>query len=467
MKQAAKTETPNIILITIDCLRADHLSCLGYPRKTTPNLDYLATKGVLFSQAISVGPWTPPSFIGILTSTYPLMYGGELYIANWRTTVAQVLKEHRYHTAAFHSNPWVSSYHGYQQGFGTFDDSAEKVSHKLLLSGGKELAKRIVGTKGRLYDFLSAAYTTLITGDYVAKGDELNEKAIRWLHDNSSSSFLWLHYMYIHEPYYQPSKKDSSPFERYRHWKLNKKAKDAPGTLLPGEVNELIDLYDAKISYVDRIIGSLLHTLKQSNILNNTFIVITADHGQQFMEHGGYAHGFNLYDELIHVPLIIIGPGLPKRVIGQQVSLLDLAPTILDMLKIRKPETFLGNSLLPLIMDKTKASHPTAISEDGVTRASFRAGFFTVRPKLSRTARLISLRTGKWKYIYNEVKQDELYCLEDDPKETQNIIADQPEIATELRAKIMAHIEFEDRSAPGETELIKAKITKLKGSGKI
>ncbi len=98
----------NLILVTIDCLRADHLSCLGYHKKATPNLDNLASNGVLFSQAISVSHWTTPSFLSIFTSTYPLMYGGQLRVANSRITVTEVLKRHSYHTAAFHSNPWLS-----------------------------------------------------------------------------------------------------------------------------------------------------------------------------------------------------------------------------------------------------------------------------------------------------------------------------------------------------------------------
>ena len=131
----------NLILVTIDCLRADHLSCLGYFKKATPNLDYLASGGVLFSQAISVGSGTTPAFMAIFTSTYPLMYGGQLYITNQRTTLAQVLKEHGFHTAAFHSNPWLSSFYGYHKGFDTFDDSIQRSRGKNLLGRAKELAR--------------------------------------------------------------------------------------------------------------------------------------------------------------------------------------------------------------------------------------------------------------------------------------------------------------------------------------
>ena len=148
----------NLILITIDCLRADHLSCLGYPKKTTQNLDYFASKGVLFSQAISVGNWTPSSFIAILTSTFPLMHGGWFDISKRGITLAQVLKEHGYHTAAFPSNIWLSSYFGYHRGFDVFDDIISKTTPRNLLRKPKALVKRIIGTKGKLYDFLLQIY---------------------------------------------------------------------------------------------------------------------------------------------------------------------------------------------------------------------------------------------------------------------------------------------------------------------
>ena len=457
----------NLILITIDCLRADRLSCLGYSKQTTPNLDRLASAGVLFPQAISVGATTPPSFVSLFTSTYPLMYGAKLYITDSRTPVAQVLKEHGYHTAGIHSNPWLSPYFGYHRGFDTFDDSYQKRHHQSLLSKPRELVKRIIGAEGRLYEFLFPIYLTLMRGAYYTKAEVINRKVISWLQANGRENFfLWVHYMDAHEPYLPPSR-FISPLKKYRILELDRKARSSPGRLLPRQVNEFMSIYDSKVSYVDEMIGSLLHTVEQSSISDNTFVVVTADHGQQFLEHGRYGHRHYLYDELIRVPLIIAGPGLESQVIGQQVSLLDLAPTILDMLEIEKPRAFLGNSLLPLISRKgARAGNSEAISETDTTTLLVRAST-RWKPRFDANHRRISLRTGKWKYIYTEAEEDELYHLEDDPKETQNVIDIEPEIATELRAKIMAHIEFEEKSAPSEEELIKAKVRKLKGSGSI
>ena len=207
----------------------------------------------------------------------------------------------------------------------------------------------------------------------------------------------------------------------------------------------------------------------QNNTLDDTFVIITADHGQQFMEHGRHGHGLHLYDELIRVPLIMVGPGLEGQVISRQVSLLDLAPTILDMLEVKKPDAFLGSSLLPLITGK----EPEAGSSEAVSETDTGSGIARVRenfkPQLDPRRRRISLRTGSWKYIYTEGEPDELYDLENDPGETQNAIESRPEIAAELLAKITAHIKFEEKSALSEEERVKVKIKirELKASGKI
>jgi arylsulfatase A-like enzyme len=457
----------NLILVTIDCLRADRLGCLGYAKKITPNLDHLASSGTLFRQAISVGSGTTPAFIAIFTSTYPLMRGGELYITSQRATLAQLLKERGYHTAAFHSNPWLSSYYGYHRGFDTFDDSIGRGRRRNLMSGVKELATSVIGRKNKLYQALALAYgATMYVTPYV-KAEVLTEKAVSWLHDNPNNFFLWMHYMDVHQPYLPPQRV-TSLFKRYRLFKLNHKAQAArndASILSQGEINELIDLYDAEVSYVDKIVGSLLQALRRGNLLDNTLVVITADHGQQFREHGHYAHGLDLYDELIRVPLIIAGPGLEGKVIDQQVSLLDLAPTILDMLGIETPRDFLGKSLLPLVKGhRAKRGSLEAISETHYKRT---LSGMKIKPRLDTRRRKISLRTGEWKYIYIDGEQDELYCLKDDPGERQNMIDVEPEMAAEMRAKIMAHIAFEDKSAPSEEKIIREKISRLKSSGRI
>jgi len=453
MRQADKSM--NLILLTIDCLRADHLSCLGYSKKTTPNLDDLASTGLLFSQAISVGPSTSPSFIAIHTSTYPLMHGGELHISDSRLTLAQALKEHGYHTAAFHSNPWVSSHYNYNKGFNTFDDGIKQwkaVQKPRALVNQPSWTGRVLTPLAQLYKMTMASN---IYGNLFSNAQTLNGKAISWLEKNPGNSFLWIHYMDAHEPYLPIE--GAHFLKSYHLTQLDKKARYFPSPISANELNELVNIYDLKISYVDKMIGSLLKALDKKGILHNTFIIITADHGQQFMEHGRYGHhSSHLYDELTRVPLIIAGPGLTRKAIEQQVSQIDLAPTVLDMLNIRKPKAFVGDSLLRT-EDKAEA---ITEADTGVLQRDI----MVTKPKLNVSRRKISVRTGKYKYIYTEAQQDELYDLENDPREKRNILDIQPEVTTELRAKLTAHMEFERSSTRhDEEEWIKRKAKKLAG----
>ena len=459
----------NLILLTIDCLRADHLGCLGYSKKITPNLDYLAGSGVLFSQAISAASWTLPSFTCLFSSSYPSMHGEQPGIANSRVTIAQVLQRYGYRTAAFHSNPFLSSFFGFGKGFDTFDDSMHKNSYESLLRKPRELLKSIVGTKARwLYKFLAYLYGLVVTPS--PKADKLNNKAARWLRDNRNDFFLWMHYMDAHEPYWQ-CKGILSPFRvcQIHNFNLNRKAEknkykgSEQGSLSPKEINRLIKLYDENISHVDKMIGSFLRMLDRNNMLSETIVIVTADHGQQFMEHGYYGHRYFLYEELIRVPLIIAGPMLESQVINQQVTLLDLAPTVLDLLGIDKPSSFSGTSLLPLMRGNSTSSKGT----DVISVTSVNDIAIQKRRWLNANDKQMSIRTGKWKYIYVEGKQDELYCLEGDPKELQNLIDVEPQIASELRTKIMNHIEVEHATIPSKEEIIKEKVRWLKSSGKI
>jgi len=373
------------------------------------------------------------------------MHGTRLYVTESTTTLAQVLKDHDYRTAAYHANPWISSFYGYEKGFETFDDGVGKWSIESHLSKAQTSVKRVIGTSGSLYKFLRQRYTEFRFARYMSKHDSttLNRKAMSWLRDNSNTFFLWIHYMDVHEPYL-PASRFASLLRGYGIVRLNAIAQYSPDRLSPRGVRKLTELYDANLRHIDRQISSLLSRLRQSNIL-----------------------GYYVYDELIHVPLIIAGPGVKAQVITEQVTLLDLAPTILDMLKIEKPKAFLGKSLLPLMNgNKVKGAGSQAISEAD-TASPRKAATVDKKPRLDAKHRRIALRAGKWKYIYTEGGQDELYCLAEDPGETKNIIDAKPQVAADLRAKIMAHIQFEEKSNRSEEGLIKARIGKLRSTGKI
>jgi len=182
--------SPNVILITIDCLRADHVGSLGYARPTTPHIDAIARRGTIFTQALSNGPKTSASFPSILTSTYPLMYGGTAYLAEDRTSIAEVLKNHGYSTVAFHSNPFLSSSYGYNKGFDTFWDAIQETPQLSRLArrirsrlSPRSLPYRILRRMHRFFDLWNVTST-------FAPAEVINRETIHWLESASNRFFL-------------------------------------------------------------------------------------------------------------------------------------------------------------------------------------------------------------------------------------------------------------------------------------
>lgn len=467
----------NIILITIDSLRADHLSCLGYHRETTPNLDKLAKEGVLFSQAISCGPITLASFIPLFTSTYFLTYytmvgrGNKIKtneealervkevvgdVFKQKIPIASIFKQKGYSTAAFHSNPLLSKYYNFDIGFDYFYDS---------LSGKTKRYSKILGkieglrrSNKKIHNIVRYAAAKYLYAS--AEGDKrpleraaaINERVISWLKDNKNDFFIWVHYMDVHSPY-KPLKEFysdicSKPISRWKKASLYYKMYSKPERIQADEIEELIDLYDGEIRYTDYAIKSLLDEMADIGVLDNTLIVITADHGEEFKEHGDFGHNHKLYDELIHVPLIISNSSYRNIAIKDTVSLLDITPTIIDLLNIPETETFQEKSLIPIIEGKRKSSG--VISE-----------ILDIQGK-----RVTSYRTKEWKYILSEAgNRRELYNIRKDPQERENVYEEEEEKVKEFESMILKHISDQIKMVRGvidEKERIKGKIRELK-----
>jgi len=386
IKRVYKFERPNIILITIDALRQDHLSCYGYNRNTSPNIDKLAKDSVVFTQAISQGSFTPTALYSILTSTYPSTHG----VYKFGITVNPCLM----------TLPEVLKNNGYYLGF---------------ISGRGDLKE---------FDFskIEKEFDTFYSGDNkFIKTDEVIQNATEWLRLNKKKRFfLWLFCYDTHAPYRPPFPyneefvNDKLRYENVRYAPLgNGSMKDYDGyKVIPqvvvenniGDVNYYISQYDGAIRFLDRELGILFAELKRLKLHENTLIVITSDHGESMGEHDFYfMHGQNLYDELIKVPLIIKYKiiGTNKR-IDKQVQSIDILPTILDIAKIKAPREVSGVSLLPLIKN---GRYPVRYA-------------FSEAPVLKQEC----IRTEDWKLIYKgKNDQYELYNLKDDPKETKNL----------------------------------------------
>jgi len=459
-----KIRSPNVILITIDSLRADHVSCLGYSKKTTPNIDKIAKEGCLFSQAIANAPSTAYSFRSILCSLYPLMYMDGFRLPTQITTIAEILKNKGYETFAFHSNPYLSKYYGWDRGFDVFEDflrsesSTDKVKNKI-----KDFL--------RYNEFVRMIYALLLMMSKkgrtsLRRADEINKKALSQLQQQSNTFFLWLHYMDTHTPYTLPQMHLLS-CAITTYWKYIKIFQKLPHSEeIPwDDLQKVIEMYDEAIECADRALGLFFEKLKEMGIYHNTFVIITADHGEEFGDHsdGEIGHPPMLYDELLHVPLIIKGPGIPEDVvIEEQVSLLDIAPTIVDLLNLPKVKQFQGKSLIPLIKGRESKTDSIVISE------CFHSGGKGVEGKGKRR---ISIRTGKEKLIYDEEDDHyEFYDLRTDPRETTDLYEKrrEDEVLKQLKTKLEAHIIMERREmAKVEKEKIKRKVSELKSLRKI
>lgn len=310
-------DVDNVILLSIDALRADHLSCYGYSRETSPVLDQLAADNIRFENAYSASSHTRESIPSLLTGAYPDSAITASYRRN-AESIASVAKRAGLATAGFHSNPFVSRAYGFDDGFDKFDDDLHLGQHRLIA-----LAQRV-------FDKLR--------NRHYARGDKINQRAIEWLESlrEVEPFFLWNHYMDVHGPY--------EPVGRYRRHYTNeyvsdrdalslyKRAIKNPESITEDERKLLIDYYDSEIRYTDECLQEFLESLNGDGTLDNSLLIITSDHGDAFGEHGYYEHPRYLDDELVHVPLIVAHPDLTPQTVETAVSTTDIAATIAQFL---------------------------------------------------------------------------------------------------------------------------------------
>ena len=388
-----ETVSPNIILIVIDTLRADHLSCYGYERNTTPNIDELANEAIVFEKCYSVAPWTTPSIGSLFTAQYASVLGIKKEPVKLKKnflTLAEVLNEYGYETKGIISHLFISSKLNFNQGFSSFDE--ENIKDYKYVSSPSITAKAISFIKSNL-----------------------NNKFFLFLHYFDPHNDYILHKEYNYFPDYK------GPF--YSGQGILELRKFAP-RMSRDDVEFIKSLYDSEISFTDLYIGKLINWLKKVKLYNKTLLVLTADHGEEFLERGDYyiGHAKTLYKELIHVPLIIKLPYqcFPAR-IKQAVSLVDLMPTILDIVGLKIPKNYKHSGKI------IKLSNSNIINYERDTI------FFETK----RLSTLIGVVKGKWKCILN-LRSDKvsLYDLEKDPLEKINLSQEFPQISQELVQEI-------------------------------
>ncbi|WP_049919167.1 sulfatase [Haloarcula marismortui] len=308
------TDSPrNIILLSADALRADHLSCYGYNRETSPRLDAFAEDCIRFENAYSASSHTREAVPALLTGEYPDVAVDSRYnLAS--ETIASTLSGEGYATAGFHSNPFVSRAYGFDQGFDHFDDDLRLGQNKLIA-----LAQR--------------AFDKLRNRHY-ARAPEINERSLDWVEslDDDQPFFLWNHYMDTHGPYEPPNEYATLWAERGLSGRdaqsLYQRAIDDPKSITEDERQLLVDLYDAEIRYNDEYLGEFFEALRERGLLEESLVFVTADHGDAFGEHGYYEHPRYLHEEITKVPLLVRAPDGNSGVVATSASTLDIVSTI-------------------------------------------------------------------------------------------------------------------------------------------
>lgn len=420
----------SVLLVTVDALRADHCGYMGRDRDTTPFLDSLAAESLVFESAFAVGPGTPSSFASLFSSRYPLEFGGYEGFSSTRPSLPEHLHRRGVTTAGIHSNPYLSRHYGYDRGFDHFEDSFEEGDEPGLLDRVKTEAGALLSRNETAYRLGRRLFLAAFDEEkpYVDAA-ETTDRVLEWLADAPDRSFCWAHYLDVHEPYLPPDGYLDRDLPPGRVEALNDRVRADDPSLSERELADLEALYDGELRYVDAELERLFEELEARGRLGNTAVVVTADHGEEFLDHGRLGHHPTLYDELIHVPLLVWLPSDARgaldvatsgRVPGQ-VSLLDVAPTVTDLLGVEPAPRFGGRSAL------RETGHPV------VSEVSNPHGVLRVDERFRRR----SVRTGDWKLVVGP-DGEELYDLDSDPDELDDLRGERPERAAELRGTLAA-----------------------------
>lgn len=451
----------NVLFIVIDSLRPDHVSAYGYERETSPNIDRWAEGGVVFENAMAQAPWTKPSTASMLTSLYPSTHGVNLMASGLPQTVRplpEIMKENGYRTAVFTADCFVSPMFGYQRGVDCFHARGRARFTQVMLGHLVFRSRRISRLGLGMVDLMGSLERWLLGATAAAEGfrvEDLYGAFTGWLDEIGGRRFFaYFHCMEPHEPYAPPSPFDEKflgrelqQVGRVEHYPIYR------GFLPFGRgrrvsadsLENMVALYDGEISYADSWIGELLGDLERRGIFENTLIVLTADHGEEFYDHGGWGHGQSLFQELLHVPLIMSGPrilpGGGQR-IPHVVRHIDILPTILEVCGIPVPEAVDGSSLLPIL----QGEEPPLPSRAVMSEVYY--GGHCAR----------ALRDGPEKVIYAEKGGDErllLFDLEWDPGEAENLTEREGGRARALLTRLEEfHRAAAERAAAGYTVTI-------------
>jgi arylsulfatase A-like enzyme len=416
---APPAEAPNVLVIVMDTVRADHLSLDGYARRTTPHIDAWAAEGVVFDNAWSSTSWTLPSHASLLTGLPAYRHGADRggRLDNRFPVLPEVLARHGYVTGAFIANTiWLNPQYGFDRGFHRFrvhtayGDASRTV-------WGRKLYSTLVEERGR------HAWTVRKSAAHV------NADLLEWVDGNPERPFFaLLNYFDVHDPYQPPPPHDtqfSGPSPDTREEKR--------------PYRRSINLYDGLIAYVDAQIGHLRQELERRGLARNTVVVITADHGESLGDHNEPQHGRNLHRPVLRVPMVVIAPGLGPggQHIRTAVGIEQIPATVVELLRLQQGSPFPGDPMTRWL--------------DGAA-ADGAAPVLGELKQVGGALAAKSLIGSRWQYIWNAPdSREELYDLGRDPRETENLIDVAEMSATRLDFRKRLHAIFPDLGIWRET----------------
>ncbi len=410
----AKIAGPNVLLVTVDTLRADHLSAYGYDKIQTPNLDRLASDGALFSRHLTASSWTLPTIASLHTGIHPDVHGTyrpETRLDTGFTTMAEAFGQRGYATAAYLTNAYLESRYAMDQGFDVYQHARDH--HYDPPYVGLSLYRFLFSKRGVRHS-----------------AEQVTWRVLRFLKKHRDRRFfLWVHYIDPHLPYGDwyierlPAYARDLQAERGVHVNSIDEFLKGKKTPTADDIRHLNGAYDAEILYLDRQIGRLRDGLARLGLDEDTLIVLTGDHGEEFYDHESWFHGYTLYNESVHVPLMIAWPGTiaPGRRIDIASGTVDIAPTLTDLCRAETPSGFVGRSLKPWLLGETPpVDDPPVLS---------------ALSKWSKSLR--GVHTRRWDLLLDlQGDTAQLFDAENDPTQTRDVAAEHPEVALRLRAVV-------------------------------
>jgi len=438
----SKAKLPHIILIVLDTLRADRLSCYGYPQRTTPNLDRLAQSGLLFENTITSAPWTLPSQSSLLTGRHPFQHGStevNPHLDDSVPTLGELLKKIGYQTTVYAlDNGWLSNATNILRGF----DKVFDATFRLPLTKKSWVIRKFRHAFRTFFKIESQFRTQWVLNNA--------SEQLKYSTPGDTPKFMYINIMDTHLPYYPAFKfrrkfgLKNTEFQDVEYLQKNfKQIRSRPEALSDQQLYTLQCLYDACVATADYRLEKLLKILRRPQLRDNSILAVTSDHGEHLGEHGLLNHWFSLHDILLKVPLIISCPSkIPQaQRIKPQIQQHNLMYTLLDLIGYQdssiSPDLIKTNSLLEIAAGNipapefTYAEHARPVlnlQEIRRHNPSFNDEHL-ISPKQA-------IRTNQFKYIKYGSGLEELFNLEQDPGETKNVITQYPKVAENLKQQL-------------------------------